>query len=125
VDNEGQIDLQFSHHETAYLIEALHDAIIRRVKWVVDPEMEAWRQKVDLPIIQHVINAMVQMYGVALQTFRDSGAVVHADFVSMMEFPSEFWDQINSITLADNWSEVTYHAEHGDNCPVCVTIEES
>ena len=121
---EKAFELKVSMEEAAFLVEALHDAIIRRIHWSISPDFDEWRKGVPIEIIQGVINSMVGMYGVSLQALKEKSELPDS-YVASMSFQPMFWDLINDVTLAKEWHDLPFHNPHENSCVICQTIEEA
>jgi hypothetical protein len=111
-----QVEIRLTPHELASTVEALHDAILRRLSWSVLEEFKGWRN-LDLKVVQTVINTEVSAYGKCMMDFDAGKFEKDPMYREQFSIPGEAWDWITAITLAEEWSDVPFHPE--DDCPMC------
>ena len=105
----ASIEWSLSPYEMAATIEALHDAVLRRLKWTVQRERKHWSQ-LDWEVVTEVVNQAAQAYSKAVMTLRSLDDLhVNPKFYEAFEIPTEGWDLINDIFLADSWDEAPVH----------------
>lgn len=107
--------------EAIATLEAIHDVLIRRVRWSTDPD-PVFRENCPLDAAQEVINGLITAYFTVLNTLRDNGINVHPEFLPMIHLSETFMDLIARITLADSWDQLDIHPEHDEECEVCETF---
>ena len=124
----SSISLELTPSELAGVIEGLHDGVLRRLRWstIDDERYSTWR-KLDIRVVQAVINAMLAAYTKAVMTFREARSKVSGvatDFEDSFSFRDEVWDLLAAITKAESWDDMPTHPIHipSDNCPVCGSI---
>ena len=125
---DSSITLELTPSELAGVIEALHDGVLRRLRWstVDDPRFQTWRT-LDVEVVQMVIDAMLAAYTKAVMTFREAREVVSGvatEFEDSFSFKTEVWDLLADITKAKSWDDMPIHPihAHSDKCPVCGSI---
>lgn len=107
-------------HELASTVEALHDAVLRRLSWSVLKDFEkSWRDLISLKDAKTIIDSLVSSYGKSMMTFKEADFLKSPDYDSMFSMPDEVWDLLASLTTAETWDEVPFHTEHNEGCPVC------
>ncbi len=100
-------------------IEALHDAVLRRIGWSVSPSQTAWRDKLTIEVAQEVINNLISSYTTAMMVYGEEDFAKLDEFVEAFEFSPEIWDLLATFTKATSWDEVPFHAWHQDGCTLC------
>jgi len=123
-DEAPKVALNVTPNELAGVIEALHDGVLRRIRWTVfsDQNFERWRS-LDLGTVQTVIENMVSGYTTAVMTYRDAGFKNRAAFETAFLWPDEIFEIISGILQAESWDEVEKHPVHSpESCKVCCTI---
>ena len=121
--SEERIDLILESGELTATIEALHDAILRRIRWSVSPQFTTWR-RLDIRTAQLVINAMISAYTKAMMTYRDSDIAKHEQFEERFIFSTEIFDLLNDFTVAERWEDLPFHEDHEDGCAICMPFIE-
>ncbi len=107
--------------ELAATVEALFEALVRRVMWCVRPDQQEWAE-LEWKWAQEALTDTVQAYTKALMTFKDLDNI-HPKFVPSVTLPDEMWDLVNEVTLASSWEEVPTHPKHPyDECPICAVF---
>lgn len=121
--SEPELTLKLEPQELASTVEALHDAIIRRLSWSVLAQYKEWRR---LPIadLQTILDSMVSSYGKGLMAFNTAGFKKNADYVSTFSLPEEMWDLLHAVTMAKSWDDIPFHDRHdGKSCGICYKME--
>jgi hypothetical protein len=119
-----QVSLEVSPDELASIIEALHDGVLRRIRWTsyADQGFEKWK-KLDLEIVQQVINGMFSAYTKGVMTYRDADFTNRASFEDAFLWPDEVFDLLYGILDAESWDSVPNHRVHKPaECKVCYTV---
>jgi hypothetical protein len=113
-----EIGLHLEPQELASVVEALHDAILRRLSWSVLEVHKGWRE---LPIrhAQTIIDASVSAYVKGMMMFTSANFDKNPDYRVEFSFPDKVWDTLTEFTQAKSWNDVPFHGTHGDRCPVC------
>ncbi len=106
--------------ELAATVEALHDAVLRRIGWSISHEV-SWRS-LDLVIAQEVINLLISSYTKAMMVYREEDFGKLAEFEVEFGFDDTIWDLLANFTKASDWSEVPLHEFHGQGCALCEKI---
>jgi hypothetical protein len=106
--------------ELSGAVEALHDAVLRRIGWSISHDI-TWRT-LDLVIAQEVINLLISAYTKAMMLYREEDFAKAEDFEKEFGFSDEIWDLLATFTKAKEWSEVPYHTFHGQGCHLCEKI---
>lgn len=119
IPNIMSINLQISPEELAATIEALHDTILRRLRWTIYPGHQHWKG-LEWEIVREVVSQLVQAYTKAMMSFRELEVPVNPNFVKVFGFPTETWDLLAEISVAQNWSEAPVHKPC--ECPACSKI---
>jgi hypothetical protein len=114
------INIGLSEHQLAATVEATHDALIKRVKWVVtrDP---AWRD-LDFDIARMAVSQLAEAYTTFMFAARDlPQEAFHGQFFSMFGVDSDMWNLINAITYGKSWDTVPIHPHmpHHPSRPAC------
>jgi len=117
MNDQHTADLILTPGELAATIEALHDAVLRRIGWAINPT--PWRE-LDLSIAQEVINSLVSSYTRAMMVYRESDFVKLAEFEVEFRFSPEVFDILNAFTLATSWDQVPMHSY--DGCDLCLKL---
>lgn len=105
--------------ELASTVEALHDAVLRRLSWSVLKDFEgSWRDNLTLEDAQTILDSMVAAYAKGMMAFTEGTFRKSADYLTMFTFPDEIWDLLAEVTKAKTWDEVPFHEERTD-CPAC------
>lgn len=115
--------LVLAPEELAGVIEALHDGILRRLRWSTYKSLEytKWRQ-LELETVQIVIDGFVAAYTKAVMLYREQ-EFKYNKFEDQFIFGDEVWDLLADITTAKTWDEVPFHPVHAPkDCVVCATI---
>jgi len=119
------VDLTLGPAELAATIEALHDAILRRVRWttVEHDQFQTWRS-LELETVQAVLDNLVSAYTKAIMLYRESDFAKSQSFESTFLLKPEVWELLNDVTVATTWTDVPTHPVHSyaDRCPVCGSI---
>lgn len=103
-----QIQVSLTDHQLAATIEATHDALIKRVKWVVtrDP---AWVE-LEYDIARMAVTQIAEAYTTLMFTARDLPSdAFHREFFSMFGVDPDMWNLINAITYGKDWDTVPIH----------------
>jgi hypothetical protein len=126
--SSGLVSLKLRPSELAGVIEALHDGVLRRLRWsTVDaPEFQTWRKQ-NIELVQIVLDTMIAAYTKAVMTFREEREKEQGfatEFEDEFSFPDEVWDLLTAITTATSWDEVPIHPIHmpKEKCTICGTI---
>jgi len=101
-------------------VEALHDAVLRRIGWSISRDL-SWR-KLDLVIAQEVINLLISAYSKAMMLYREEDFPKLDEFEKVFGFSDAIWELLATFTKASDWSEVPYHTVHEENCDLCDKI---
>ena len=117
MNEQRTTDLILTPGELAATIEALHDAVLRRIGWAINPT--PWRE-LDLAIAQEVINSLVSSYTRAMMLYRESDFGKLPEFEVEFEFSPEVCDILNTFTLATSWDQVPMHI--WDSCDLCLKL---
>lgn len=108
--------------ELASTVEALHDAILRRLSWSVYEEHEAWR---NLPLenVQVILDSMVSAYGKGMMAFGEGAFKKSQDYGDHFSMPEVIWDMLAKLSYAETWDDVPFHTKHDpDECEACKKI---
>lgn len=105
--------------ELAATVEALHDAVLRRIGWSISHEA-SWRS-LELVIAQEVVNLLIASYTKAMMLYREGPARFDA-FETSFGFSDEIWELLATFTKASSWEEVPLHTYHGQGCDLCEKI---
>ncbi len=106
--------------ELAATVEALHDAVLRRIGWSISHEV-SWRS-LDLVIAQEVVNLLIASYTKAMMLYREEDFGKFAEFEGHFSFSQEIWDLLAEFTKASDWSDIPIHQFHGQGCSLCEKI---
>jgi len=120
----GILNFEVTPNELAGIIEALHDGIIRRLKWSVyaDDAHMKWRS-LELVIVQEVIDNFISAYSKAVMLYREQGFKGADKFEEHFVFGDEIFDVLAGITTATTWDEVPMHPVHSPvSCKVCCAV---
>jgi hypothetical protein len=122
-----KIPLNLEPAQLAGVIEAVHDAILRRVRWstVEASQYQTWR-RLDIETVQVVIGNLKGAYAEALMVYQEADFMKSPEFATTFMLPDEVWDLLDTILHAESWEEVPTHPIHSiaDNCPVCGAISK-
>jgi len=114
------IQLPLNPHELASTVEALHDAVLRRLSWSVLKDFEkTWRDNLSLEDAQTIIDSLVSSYAKGMMAFKESDFDKAPAYDKMFSMPDEIWDLLAVFTGAKSWDEVPFHDDHDTGCPVC------
>lgn len=114
MNDQHTTDLVLTPGELAATVEALHDAVLRRIGWAINPT--TWR-KLDLIIAQAVIDSLISAYSQAMMVYREADFAKLPEFEVEFEFSQEVFEILNMFTLATSWDEVPLHDY--DGCDLC------
>lgn len=106
--------------ETASTIEALHDALLKRMLWTIRPNSQ-WR---NLPwsSVQEIINSMASAHASLIMAMRAAETPVHPQFYDTFTFAPIVVDYMAEITIADDW--LPPHENHGiSSCELCSALK--
>lgn len=106
--------------ELAATVEALHDAVLRRIGWSISLEA-SWRS-LDLVVAQEVVNLLIAAYTKAMMLYREEPFGKHVEFESHFSFSDEIWELLAVFTTAQSWDEIPIHTFHGQGCSLCEKI---
>lgn len=115
-----EVKLMFSEYDLAATTEAVHDALIKRVRWIVTREPN-WA-RLDYEIAREAINQLTAVYGKVLFALRDLPSdALHPDFFDHFAISPEMWDLINRISLSSEWIDAPTHPHEpfDKRRPVC------
>jgi hypothetical protein len=118
------VELILTPYELAATVEALHDTLLRRLKWTIYPGHTHW-QKLDWDVAHDVIDQLGQAYTKAMMTFRtmDVPQGVADEFFPTFALSDEIWDLLNDVSMAQSWEEAPSHSRHDPKeCSVCFKI---
>ena len=101
-------------------VEALHDAVLRRIGWSIFKKV-SWR-KLDLIIAQEVINLLISAYTKAMMLYREEDFGKLPAFEIEFGFDDEIWEILAVFTKATTWDQVPWHDNHGQGCTICEKI---
>lgn len=114
------VQLPLDPHELASTVEALHDAVLRRLSWSVLRDFkETWRDNLSLEDAQTIIDTLVSSYAKGMMAFKETDFEKAPDYDRMFSMPEEVWDLLAVFTKAETWSDVPFHEDHDTDCPVC------
>lgn len=120
MNDERAINLVLTPGELTATIEALHDAVLRRIRWSITPEFPY--RRLDITIAQDVINAMIAAYTAALMEYRTGEFAKLEAFEERFTFPKDIWDILAEFTKANKWSQVSVHPPHTSGCDLCEVL---
>lgn len=124
-EEEVTVLLKLSPAQLAGVIEALHDAVLRRVRWSTVPnsDYQTWRT-LPLTTVQTVVDNMVSAYVESLMVFQEADFAKSESFADRFTLQSEVFDLLAAITAAETWDDVPTHDIHriSDGCPICGAI---
>lgn len=100
-----ELVIKMTPHQLAYTIEAYHDFIIERLRWVLSDKFKSWRSDIEFEVPQGVVGDVVNMYGFCLQSYRAHGEPSE-EFVSLVSFTEKEWDLLNKLHAATSWADV-------------------
>lgn len=100
-------------------IEALHDAVLRRIGWSISPRQTAWRDKLKIEVAQEVVNNMISAYTTSMMVYGEEDFAKLDEFKAAFEFSPEIWDLLAIFTKATSWDEVPFHTPHAQGCTLC------
>ncbi len=106
--------------ELAATVEALHDAVLRRIGWSISHDV-SWR-RLELPIAQGIVNLLISAYTKAMMHYQEEDFAKHPEFEVEFAFSDEVWELLATFTKASSWDEVPYHDSHGQGCTLCEKI---
>ena len=107
-------------NELASTVEALHDAVLRRLSWSVLKDFEgSWRNQLSLDDAQTIINTLVSSYAKGMMAFQEGDFTKAPNYTDMFSMPDEIWDLLAEFTKATSWNEVAFHQDHTHGCPIC------
>ena len=106
--------------QLAATVEALHDAVLRRIGWSISHDV-SWR-RLDLVIAQEIVNLLISSYTTAMMLYREEDFLKHPAFEKEFSFPDEVWELLAVFTTAESWDEVPHHDSHGQGCTLCEKI---
>lgn len=120
-----ELKLQLTPSELTSVIEGLHDAILRRLRWsaIEHPSYGTWRS-LDIETVQTVIDTLVSSYTKAMMLYREGDFPKVSAFESKFLLHEDVWEMLSVVTIADSWDDIPYHDIHliEDNCPICGAI---
>lgn len=119
------MNLELQPHEVAAVVEALHDALLQRVKWSLMPGNPSHWRKLDFEIARSAIDLLASSYAKAIMLFRDlPNEEISPEFLVMFTIEREVWNEIDQITIADKWEDVKLHRHQTltEGCVVCERI---
>jgi hypothetical protein len=103
-----QIEVSIDEHQLAAIIEATHDALIKRVKWTVMRESH-WAA-LDYEVVRMSVGALAEAYTTFVFTARDlPPEAFHGEFFSVFGVTSDMWNLINAIVYGKGWENVPIH----------------
>ena len=106
--------------ELASTVEALHDAVLRRLSWSVLKDFEhSWRDNLPLKDAQIIIDSLVSSYVKGMMAFTENDFKKSAEYMKTFSMPEEIWDLLASVTTAETWENVPFHPHHESGCPAC------
>lgn len=112
--------MPLSPQELASTVEALHDAVLRRLSWSVFKDFEdSWRDMLSLDNAQTIIDTLVSSYVKGMMAFQEASFDKSPTYIDMFSMPDEIWDLLAGITTATEWDEVPYHKRHTTGCVAC------
>jgi hypothetical protein len=116
------IQLNLTQHEAASVIEAIHDALFRKVRWTISPSYEKWHS-LDFTLVQVSIDSLAGIYTSLYMAFRedvgDGDDAIAPGFEKAFIISDEVWAVIDQIREADDWAGVKRHL-HGESlCRAC------
>lgn len=120
-----EVQLTLTPHELAATIEALHDALIRRMKWTLQRDErrtpDGWGN-LRFETAQTIINQLSSSLAKAMMLFREQDNL-DPEFEELFTPTEEMWDLIAQVTLAGTWQEAPVHGRHS-SCEVCTSLSE-
>ena len=122
--DQPTVNLEIAPDELAGIIEALHDGVLRRVRWTVysDQNFEKWRE-LDIKVVQQVMNGMTGAYAKAVMVYRDAQFKNQGSFEAAFLWPDEVFDVIYEIIDAESWEDLKLHPVHSpEACKVCCAV---
>lgn len=121
------VQLEVTDQHLATLIEATHDALIKRVKWTVTRESH-WAN-LEFETMQMCISLLAETYTLLVFTARDLPSdAFYPTFFDVFGVSSDMWEIINSITYGKSWEAVPVHPHMPGNpnrpaCALCDSFE--
>lgn len=118
------MNLEVTPSELTGIIDAAHDAILKRLKWSIypNPEYSNW-QTLDIEVLQTVLDGMVAAYTKASMLHREQPST-STQFEEAFKFPPEIWDLLAAVTTAKTWDDIPKHAIHSpEACKVCCALQ--
>jgi hypothetical protein len=123
-DDQPKVALEVLPEELAGIIEALHDGVLRRIRWTcyADHDFAGWKG-LDIGIVQTVMSAMQNAYVKSVMTYRDADYKNRGSFEAAFLWPDEVFEILDEIMTAQSWDEVPKHPVHDPvSCKVCCTV---
>ena len=122
-----RIDISLDEHQLAATVEATHDALIKRVRWTVTRESQAWND-LDFPTVKACVAQLAEAYTTFMFAARDVPDSFHSEFYNMFSVDSDMWNIINAITYGKGWENVPIHPHMPGHpsrpaCSVCDSFE--
>lgn len=120
-----KIDVSYSQYEAASVIESIHDALFRKVRWTISPAYDAWHQ-LDFDVVRAAVDSLstayMQLYLAFRQSVEDSYDSIDPEFEKAFIIGQEAWEVIDQIRESKTWDDVERHL-HGETlCRACREI---
>lgn len=121
----NEVSLTLRPEELAATVEALYDALMRRMKWTLHRDVrmtpDGWGD-LAFETAQEIINQLSASLAKAMMVLREYGDL-HPEFEEMFTPSQDVWDLIAQVTLAGAWEEAPVHPRHS-SCDVCRRLSE-
>lgn len=103
-------------NEASLLIAAVHDALLRSIRWSIGPE-GSWRS-VPLEDAQNYIQTFAVLHSKIWMVLKDYEEPEHS-FEKAFMIPDIVWDVVDGITTATSWDQVDKHLHSPTLCKAC------
>ena len=108
--------IELSATEASLLIAAVHDALLRSVRWSIGPE-GSWRS-VALEEAQNYIQTFAVLHSKIWMILKDYDEP-ESSFEETFMIPQIVWDVVDEITTATSWDQVERHLHSPTLCRAC------
>lgn len=119
------ISLELRPEELAATVEALYDALMRRMKWTLQRDIrltpDGWGD-LKFDTAQEIVNQLSAALAKGMMALRELDGL-HPEFEEMFTPTEEMWDLIAQVTLASGWEEAPTHERHS-SCELCRHLSE-
>lgn len=99
--------VHFTNSELCSTIDALRSAMCNRTAWSLNPSHPI--RVNDFEDVQIVIGDMVSSYAKSLMVLKEHNGAV-PEFYDYFNLTPEIWDMLNTISMANEWSDLPEHS---------------